>query len=184
MNIFIGCSAGENIDELYKETSRQLINNISKVNNLNLVFGAYHKGIMGICYDEFKNNNKKVIGITPNIYRDVLKEMNCDEEIITNTTMERFNEIYKKSNMFLFLPGGIGTLAELFNAIEENRTNDSNKKLIIIYNKDYFYTSLIKTLYKMYENKFIENELSNYLIIESEDEKIIELIKEEINSYE
>lgn len=183
MNIFIGCSARENIDTKYKESSKDLVEKVAQIKNLNLVFGAYYKGLMAICYDCFKQNNKKVIGVTPEIYKDALNEMSCDEEIITKTTMERFNEIYKKSDIFLFLPGGIGTLAELFNAMEENRTNDIDKK-IILYNKDFFYTPIIKELYNMYKEKFIDLELSKYIIIESNLDNVIKLIKEEINKYE
>ena len=83
-------------------------------------------------------------------------------------------------NDILILPGGLGTLTELFNAIEENRTNNHNKK-IIIYNKNYFYTPIIQGLYKMYENKYIDEPLTNYFVIESDEDKIIELIKKEID---
>jgi len=183
MNIFIGCSARENIDNKYIESSKSITNKIASINNVDLVFGAYYKGIMSICYDEFKRNNKKVIGITPKIYENDLKLINCDEVIITDTTMERFNEIYKKSNVFLFLPGGIGTLSELFNVMEENIANNDNK-LIIVYNKDFFFTPIITALHKMYEEKFIDKQLSNYLVIESEEDKIIELIEKEKNKDE
>lgn len=184
MNIFIGCSSGEKIDAIYKNISRCLIKKISKIDKLNLVFGGCHKGIMSICYDEFKHNNKQVIGISPRVYEKDVKELDCDEVIIADTTIERFNEIYKRSDIFLFLPGGVGTLSELFNTIEENRTNDSNKKLIIIYNKEYFYTDIIKELYKMYEDGFINNKLTDYLVIESDDDKIVELLQEKINRKE
>lgn len=178
MNIFIGCSARDNIDDIYLKDSKSIIEKITKINDINLVFGAYYKGIMATCYDEFKKNNRKVIGVTPKVYESDLKPMNCDEVIITDTTMERFNEIYKRSDVFLFLPGGIGTLSELFNVLEENIANN-NKKLIIIYNKNFFYTPIIRSLHKMYEEKFIDKELSNYMVIESEEDKIIELIKKE-----
>ena len=150
MNVFIGCSARGNTPKKDYDSCSKLIEKIGKIPNLNLVFGAYYQGIMAICYDEFKANNKKVIGATPKVYEDCLTCMNCDDVVITATTMERFNEIYKISDIFLILPGGFGTLAELFNAIEENRTNNHSKK-IIIYNKNYFYTPIIQALYKMYE---------------------------------
>ena len=180
MNIFIGCSARDNIDNIHKQSSQNLIKKITKIDNIDLVFGAYYKGIMAICYDEFKNNDRKVIGVTPKVYENDLELMNCNEIITTDTTMERFNEIYKRSDIFLFLPGGIGTLSEIFNAIEENIANKGNK-LIIIYNKNFFYTPIIRTLHKMYEEGFVDKELSNYIVIESEEDKIIELIEKEKN---
>ena len=50
-----------------------------------------------------------------------------------------------------------------------------------IYNKNYFYTPKIQGLYKMYENKYIDEPLTNYFVIESDEDKIIELIKKEID---
>ena len=180
MNIFIGCSARSIIPKDEFDSCSKLITEVAKIPNLDLVFGAYYKGLMTVCYDEFKANNKRVLGATPKIYEECLNEMNCDDVVITDTTMERFNEIYKVSDIFLILPGGLGTLTELFNAIEENRTNNHNKK-IIIYNKNYFYTPIIQGLYKMYENKYIDEPLTNYFVIESDEDKIIELIKKEID---
>ena len=70
MNIFIGC-ASEDIDDSFNKNSLSLISEIAKIKDVNLVFGAYHNGLMGKCYEIFKNNNKKVTGITLNLYKDL-----------------------------------------------------------------------------------------------------------------
>ena len=77
----------------------------------------------------------------------------------------------------MFLPGGIGTYSELFSAIEENKNNPHPKK-IILYNYDYFYTPIIKELYHLYQEGFIDEVPASYMIIESREDKIIELIEE------
>ena len=59
MNIFIGCSAASDISKDDFDSCRKLITSVAKVSNLDLVFGAYYRGLMAFCYDEFKSNNKK-----------------------------------------------------------------------------------------------------------------------------
>ena len=93
--------------------------------------------------------------------------------------MDRMREIYNKSDIMLFLPGGIGTYTELFSSIEEHRTKEDNK-LLILYNDDFFYTPIIKELYWLYEKKLVKKSIGEYVNIESRMEDIIKLIEKEI----
>ena len=177
MNIFIGCGS-EIVDEKFNNNSLELIDEIAKITNINLVFGAYHNALMGDCYDIFKNNNRKITGVTLDIYKEQLNDLNCDKEIITTTTMDRMKEIYKNSDILLFLPGGIGTYTEILSCIEEHRTKQDNK-LLIIYNDKFFYTPFFKEMYYLFENKFTSKSIGEYCRIESNKSDIINLIKEE-----
>ena len=175
MNLFVGCSSKDNIPTEYIESSFKLLEDISKIDNVNLVFGAFHSGLMKIAYDMFVANNKKIIGIKKEDNDE--GSYSYDKTIITDTATSRFNEIYKHSDVLLFLPGGVGSLAELFSAIEEVKY-DEKKKTIILYNDNYFYTPIIKKLYELYKDGFIEGVPSDYMIIESDYNEIIKLIKE------
>ena len=175
MNLFIGCSASLKIDDKYISDCSELIKMIAKVPNVDLVYGAYNRGLMGLCYSEFKKNNKKILGVITK-YHDNEDEDVGDEKIVVDTTTERFDKIFSNSDKVLILPGGLGTYAEMFSAIEEMRIG--NKKKIILYNCDYFYTPIIKELYHLYEEGFIDMVPSDYMTIESDKNKIIELIEE------
>ena len=179
MNLFIGCSASLKIDDKYISDCSELIKMIAEIPDVNLIYGAYNRGLMGLCYSEFKKNNKKVTGIITK-YHDEIDgdEIVGDKKIVVPTTTARFNEIFSNSHMVLILPGGLGTYAEIFSAIEESRIG--NKKKIILYNCNYFYTPIIKELYHLYEEGFIDMVPSEYMIIESDKNKIIEMIKEMI----
>ena len=72
MNIAVCCSSSNDINRKYLESSKRLLQLIFKVNN-NLVFGAMDSGIMGIAYRVAKQNNRKVIGIAPEIIKKILK---------------------------------------------------------------------------------------------------------------
>ena len=111
------------------------------------------------------------------VFQESLKELDADTSIVAENTVERFQKLYENSDCILFLPGGIGTYSELFSAIEENK-NNSHPKKIILYNYDYFYTPIINELYHLYQEGFIDEVAASYMIIESREDKIIELIEE------
>lgn len=177
MNIFIGCGS-EIVDDKFYKNSISLVEKISRIPGVNLVFGGYRHGMMGTCYDLFKNHNKKVTAVTLNVYKEQLNEMDCNESHLVETSMDRTREIYEKSDVILFLPGGVGTYTEIMACIEESRTKEDNK-MIIIYNDEFFYTPLIKEMYWLYEKKFVSKSIGEYCRIESVEEEIVKIIEKE-----
>ncbi len=179
MNLFVAATSYENIDPSIMTECQELLQELAVLPKLNLVFGAYNKGLMETSYQEFKKAHKYITGVTT-AYHDqehILQEY--DNKIITNTTSERFGEIFKNSDVLLFLPGGLGTLAELFSAIDERTI--ANGKKIILFNSYYHYTPLLNMLYKMHEAGFITEVPADYMTIESDKNEIIKIIKKELN---
>lgn len=177
MRLFIGCSSSDSLDSEIVSDCRELVEEIASIPGVDLVYGAYNQGLMGVCYDAFQKQGKKIIGVTPRIYEDDIDSFLLDEFYLTDTTIERFHKIYEESDVFLFLPGGIGTFSEFFNAVEEHRTMKDDKR-IILYNGTYFYTPMIKELYHLYQEGFIEQELASCFVIEQDKEAVKKLIKE------
>lgn len=177
MRLFVAGSAKDEISPSYIQACSMLLERVANIDDVHLVFGGYHRGIMAIAYDEFKKNSKKVIAVSDIVFQESLKEIDADTSIVAENTVERFQKLYENGDCILFLPGGIGTYSELFSAIEENKNNPHPKK-IILYNYDYFYTPVIKELYHLYQEGFIDDVPASYMVIESNEDKIIELIEE------
>ena len=154
MNIAVCCSSSNDINRKYLESSKRLLQLIFKGNN-NLVFGAMDSGIMGIAYRVAKQNNRKVIGIAPEIYKEDFKELDCDKEILTKNVNDRTDELINNSDILIFLPGGIGTLYELMIAIEMKRSKEFDKP-IILYNATGFFDDIIHMLDKTYAQNFTD----------------------------
>lgn len=172
MNIAIFCSSSEEINKKYIESSRNVLESLFERNN-NLVFGTYSKGIMGLSYRIAKENKRKVIGISPN-EKDFLN-LKCDEEIITKSVNERTDNMIEKADVLLFLPGGIGTVYELFTAIEKKR-NKEYYKPIYIYNETGFFNDILQILNKIFEEKFSSSrDGENYEVI-NEKNRLLEKI--------
>lgn len=159
MNIFIGCSSSDEISVEYKTVTKYLASELSKENDL--VFGSCNRGLMGICYREFLNNNRKITGICYEMYKDDLKDLILDEVEIVKSLEESNKMLVDKSDIIIFLPGGYGTLTEFMHTIESKRTNLHNKDIIIL-NINGFYNGIIDTfdiinekISKDYDYKFI-----------------------------
>lgn len=143
MNIFIGCSSNNNIDNIYIDKSIELVSNIS---HYNLIVGGI-SGLMGKLLEIFSNST---VFCVKDYYDDI-----GDYYVRENykTVNERKNAIIDRADVFLFLPGGIGTMDELFSILEAKRAKQHNKR-IIIYNINHYYDYLIDLLDNIYKENF------------------------------
>lgn len=151
MKLFVGCGSSNSICEPYLSDCRALLKEVFQTHDL--VFGASSSGIMGIAYEEAKKNQKRIIGICTDMWKEDLKELECTKEYSVPTILERTQKLEEESDVLLFLPGGIGTFVELFSAIDRKRNKEFDKP-IIIYNLNHYYDSLLTFLEKNYEEGF------------------------------
>ena len=152
MNLFIGCSSREDIPDKYFKDCEILLDKLFQ-QDFNLVFGAYNQGLMKLSYNKALEYKHQVIGISPKIFQDDFKNLNCNREIITKSISKRTERLIEESDILLFLPGGIGTIYELLSAIESKRSGEFDKP-IIIYNSCGFFDELFLFLEKTYQEKF------------------------------
>ena len=170
MRMFVGCSSMEDIPSRYINDCRNILNELFK-RNYDLVFGACSKGIMGLAYDCALDNNKNIIGIYPDIYEDEAKNLCCSKISVRNVC-ERTNQLIENSDILLFMPGGIGTIYELFSVIEYKRGLEFDKP-IIIYNSCGYFDRLLGFIELMKEENFVSNEtLSNYYVCDNIDDML------------
>lgn len=174
MKILVGSSSRDDIPLKYYKESKKLLNKIF-VNSHELVFGACNHGLMGASYSVACDNNCNVIGIYPEVYEEDALQVEC-EKISVKTVSERTENLIENSDILLFLPGGIGTLYELFTAIESKRANEHNKP-IIVYNCCGFYDNLLLQFDKMNDDNFISSNDKDYLYISSSIEDIINYLE-------
>lgn len=177
MKIFIGCSSKENINKKYLEEASNLGQALSNLDNVELLFGYSDEGSMGRLYEAFTNNKKKVSGYNTPIYGTTIK---CDNIIICDTIIDRTKALLQSADIWLFLPGGIGTYQELFCAIDLKRTYNLSNKLII-YNEEGFYDNVINTIKMLEKEKFSEDIMKNICVL-TNTRDIIKNVKEGIDN--
>lgn len=165
MKLFIGCSSSNDIPTEYFNDCKVLLEELMKENDL--VFGACNSGLMGLAYNTTLKANGNITGICPEAYKDDFKTLKCDTEITTKSVSERTDTVISSSDALIFLPGGIGTIYELFTAIESKRCHEFNKP-IVIYNSNGYFDKLLEFMNKVYSEKFSGfKDKRNYLVTDS-----------------
>lgn len=110
--VFLGANHG--VNNLYKNHAISLAHEIGK-RKLNVVYGGSTSGLMGDFADTAIKLGCEVFGvITKEISKIEKPHQNLKELYITNTIQERKAKMFDMSDAFLVLPGGLGTLEEIF----------------------------------------------------------------------
>ena len=180
MKLFIGCSSRSNIPKKYYGYCKEFLLKLFKDGH-DLVFGACGKGLMGLAYNVALEQNRDIIGIYPEVYKEEIDGLQC-LGIAVETVSERTDEVIKQSDALIFLPGGIGTVYELFTAIESKRAKEHDKP-IIIYNCCGFFDNIMLQLDKMYDEKFISIEDDGCFYVCSNMEGVMKYLSNYDNKY-
>ena len=174
--IGIFCSASENIDKMYFESARQIGEWMGKTGKT-LIYGGADLGLMECVARAVKENGGKVIGVVPTKLEE--KGRVCtflDEVIHTHNLSDRKDIMTEKSDILVALPGGIGTLDEIFHVMAAASIGYHRKK-VIFYNEYGFYDELLKTLKTLEDKGFARQPFSTYYEIANTPEEL----KEKIN---
>jgi len=169
MEVFIATSSSNTIDPKYLKLARECSKFFTS-RDFNLVFGGANFSMMGECYNAFAEEGKNIQAFTVEKYSDDLKGLPKAECKLVSDTLVRFKWMFDISQVIVLLPGGIGTLAEFASALEEYRTVDSNK-LIILYNFEGFYDKIINWMGSAKEGGFLSESLFNdFKIVNTQEE--------------
>lgn len=172
-SIVVFCGSGEGYHEVYKETAYQL-GAILAERGYDLVYGGARIGIMGAVADDALQNGGKVTGVLPHFLRtrEVAHE-HLSEMILVDTMHERKLKMHELSDGIIALPGGWGTMEELFEMMTWAQLG-LHRKPIGILNTHCFYEPLLALLHNMTEEGFLK-ELYREMVLVSED--IFELLE-------
>ncbi len=162
MRVSICSSSKNNIDDIYKEESKRVIEYLAE-NNWDLNWGAGSEGIMGICYEIFSKYNRKIYGYTTPKYIDMLNSFSNVEHYIYEDTFLLKQNLFNDGDIILVLPGGLGSISEFLAYLEENRSNDRNKK-IILYNVNHYYDKVLDELKDLVDKRFNDESIYDYFV--------------------
>ena len=160
--VFCGSSLGFN--EVYKKAAIELGNYFVE-NNIGLVYGGGKIGMMGVLADTMVAKNGEVIGIIPELLRhEEVAHNNISEMIVTNTMSKRKVKMSKLVNGYVTLPGGFGTLDEIFEALTLGQLGIESKPVGIL-NVNGFFNHLIQQLDVMVEEGYLKQSNKEMLIV-------------------
>ena len=164
--IGVFCSAAEGIDHIYSTAAREVGLWMAR-QGVTLVYGGAEMGLMETVARAVKDGGGHVVGIVPNriVEREVQSRL-LDETVLCNNLAERKQLMLQRSDLLLALPGGIGTLDEVFHVMG-SATIGEHRKPMVLYNVEGFWNECWHMLQQMNERGFIRGQLSDYVCMAS-----------------
>lgn len=174
MKICIFGASGE-VDSKFTEAAEELAEKLSKSGH-SLVFGGFNNGVMKGVGRGFSKNGAEIVGVVPEFFcndREIYS--GCTEVVHTETLAERKQKMIEMSDLFLCLPGGLGTFDEFFEVMALKNAGQMDKP-IMMYNVDGFYDSLVVNLMELRRGGFIPSELKKLLRVYVNGDDIVDYI--------
>lgn len=168
ITVFCGSSIGT--DEVFKNEATLLGKTLAK-QNIGLVYGGAKVGVMGAVADGVLNAGGKVIGVIPQFLRtkEVAHE-DLTELIMVKTMHERKTKMHELCDGVIALPGGFGTMEELFEMLTWAQLG-LHQKPIGLLNTNGFYDDLIQLVKNMVDKGFLKQiNLEMLIVSDSVDE--------------
>ncbi|WP_298298880.1 TIGR00730 family Rossman fold protein [Hydrotalea sp.] len=150
--VFCGSKNGNN--SIFVEHARQL-GKLMAAKNMDLVYGGGNVGIMGAVANAVLDNGGKVTGIIPKVLVEQERQhLGLTELKVVDDMHTRKKMIYEMCDAAIVLPGGNGTMDELFEMLTWNNLRIHNKKIILLNSAGYYY-ALIVHLQNMQHHGFL-----------------------------
>ena len=178
-NICIYCGSGPGHNPVYAEAARTLGRAMAQA-NIGLVYGGGSLGLMGEIARSVLGHNGHVTGIIPEFLSNREKMLkDVQELIVTHSMHERKQIMFEKSDAFVALPGGVGTLEELVEQLTWSQLGQHSKP-IVLGDIDGFWEPLLSLFDHMRSEAFVRPGLELRLTrVQSADEivpKVQELV--------
>jgi len=169
--VFFGSSLG--VNPIYKNAAITLGNYLVK-EGIELVYGGGKIGMMGVLSDTILSKNGKVIGVIPKLLeKEEVVHSGIEEMIVCKKMSERKVIMSKLVDGYLTLPGGFGTLDELFEALTLNQLHIEQKPVGLL-NINGFFDSILLQIDKMISEGYIKPENKKLLIVDDNVEGIMQ----------
>jgi hypothetical protein len=159
--VFCGSQNGNN--SLYAQHANE-IGKLIALSKLKLIYGGGKRGLMGVVADAVLTNDGHVVGIIP----ELLSEREHQHKQLTELAIvadmhTRKRMLYERGDVAIILPGGFGTLDELFEMLTWNQLKLHDKKIFVL-NSAGFYDHLLKHLQHAQKEGFLYDNMEDKII--------------------
>jgi len=174
--VFAASSPG--IDSVYLEAGREMAE-ILAMNDIAMNYGAGSVGIMGAMADQMLHKNGQVLGFIP----DFMIKMGWAHPRLQDLKVVQFMHerkalMMQDADAIISMPGGVGTLEELLEAITLKQLGQFLKPIIVL-NTNHFYDPLLNHFEKMIEERFMRPLHGKIWQVAEKPSQVINLIENE-----
>jgi hypothetical protein len=157
MTVCVFASSSNRIDNRYRQAAAELGSLFAR-SKMNVIFGGGGIGLMGVLADAVIENGGSITGVIPSFMNDEgWGHPHVNDMIITKDMGDRKKNMFSRADAVVALPGGIGTLEELTEAITLKQLG-LFKGPVVILNTLNFYKSFIDFLEHMVTGNFLRTE--------------------------
>ena len=175
MKICVFCSANQQIDPEFFAMTEELGRWIGE-NGHSIVYGGVNQGLMECVAKAVKETGGRTIGVVPMMVEKTGRTSDyVDVEIPCDNLTDRKQLMMDQSDVFIALPGGIGTMDEVF-TIAASATIGYHQKLVILYNMKGFWNQLIALLDDLQAKGMIRGDWRQYIKAADSIEEISRLL--------
>jgi uncharacterized protein (TIGR00730 family) len=162
--IAVFCGSSKGFNPVYAEHARELGTYLAQ-NNIGMIYGGGKIGLMGILADTILKHQGEVIGVIPGLLRhEEVAHTDITEMIITKKMSKRKVKISKLANGYIALPGGFGTLDEIFEALTLGQLGIETKPVGLLNTNGYF-NPILNQLELMVKEGFLKETNRNMLLV-------------------
>lgn len=143
-----------------------------------LVYGGARFGLMEATAQAAKASGATVVGVVPQILeeRDRVSTL-IDEKINCRNLSDRKDIMLERSDILVALPGGVGTLDEIFHVLAAAMIGYHSKR-VVLYNVNGFWDSLMELLGSSKEKGFVRCDLERHLVVANSIDELEKYIQE------
>ena len=174
-SVAVFCAASENIAPGYFEAATEVGAMLGRL-GATLVYGGARFGLMEATAKAAKATGARIVGVVPDILveRDRVSAL-LDEQVPCSNLSERKDIMLERSDILVALPGGVGTLDEIFHVMAA-ATIGYHAKRVVLYNVNGFWNSLCETLDEMLLAGFVRGEFEKYMVVANSSAELEEII--------
>lgn len=172
-NICVYCGSSYGRQAIYTKTA-QALGELLAERGIRLIYGGAKVGLMGIIADAVLDKGGEVIGVIPDslITHEVAHE-GLTDLIITNSMHTRKMQMAELADAFIALPGGWGTLDEMFEVLTWAQLGFHNKPCGLL-NVAGYYEGLKQFFKHTVDEAFVRSSNYELLLIESEPKALLD----------
>lgn len=174
-SICVYCGSSDKMPEIYLQAAAEMGRAIAK-RGLRLVYGAGSTGLMGALADAALQAGGEVLGVIPHHFNTpVLAHPNLTQMEIVDTLHQRKARMIELADAFIALPGGYGTLEELFEVLTWAQIG-LHQKPVGLLNVNGYYNLLLAMIEQAQQEGFIYDEHRALFTVEAQPAELLDAL--------
>lgn len=155
-NVCVFCGSSKGDKDIYTQSAKRFGEIIAE-RNLELIYGGGKVGLMGVIADAVLEKGGRVTGIIPDfLSHKEIEHSGVTEMVHVNSMQERKKILFEISDSFVAMPGGFGTIDEIFEMLTLLQLGRHTKPIAIL-NIDGYYDKLWDFLEVMVKDGFVRD---------------------------